>query len=432
MTRQERLPGPDLPRRISAVADEFLESFRVVVLHGPRQAGKTTLMRQLARQRGGEFRNLDEATWLSAAREDPAGFVMSDRSPVYIDEVQRGGDALVREVKAVVDSSQRAGQFVLAGSTRFLAVPSLQESLAGRAGLLEVWPFSQGELRGTDDRFLTLAFADPESLRARGTYEYSRADYLDAVVRGGFAEPTRMASDRARAAWFENYIQAVVHRDIREMAQIREPSAAGSVLRGLASMSGQLLVTTTLAGRADLSRATVDRYVGLLDAAFLVHRLPSWSRNTLRRAVAHPKVHVVDTGLLGHLLGATAAGLARPGAPALGQMIETFVVNEIAKQTSWAEQRVRCYHYRDGKGHHEVDLVLEDEQGRVVALETKASSSVAPADVKHLRMLQGALGGDFVHGYLIYLGRHAVSLGPGITALPMAALWDAGADGSST
>jgi len=409
---------------VLAVADEFLDSFRVVVLHGPRQAGKTTLMRQLELQRGGEFRNLDEGPVLTAAREDPAGFVVSERSPVYIDEVQRGGDELVREVKAVVDASRQPGQFVLAGSTRFLSVPSLQESLAGRAGLLEVWPFTQGELRGTNDRFLDVAFADPDIVRSQRVYGYSRADYLDAVVCGGFPEPSRMNSERARSAWFENYIQAVIHRDIREMAQIREPSAAGSVLRGLAAMSGQLILTTTLATRADLSRATADRYVGLLDAVFLIHRLPSWSRNTLRRAVAHPKVHVVDSGLLGHLLGATAASLGRPGSPALGQMVETFIVNEIAKQSTWSEHRVRRHHYREGKGHHEIDLVIENAEGLVVAIETKAASTVRREDFKHLRVLQHTLGADFVHGFVVYLGRHALSFGPGLTAIPMAALWD--------
>lgn len=414
----------DVPRRIATTADEFLDSFRVVVLHGPRQAGKTTLMRQLARERGGELRNLDDAAMLAAARQDPAAFVASESSPVYIDEVQRGGDELVRAVKVAVDASARRGQFVLAGSTRFLAVPSLQESLAGRAGLLEVWPFSQGELRGAGDRFLDVAFGDPDVLRSRRSYDYTRADYLDTVVRGGFPEPSRMHSERARTAWFENYIQAVTERDIRGMAKIREPSAAGSVLRGVASMSGQLLVTTTLATRADLARATVDRYMGLLDATFLVHRLPSWSRNLLRRAVAHPKVHVVDTGLLAHLLDATAASLAQPGAPALGQIIETFVVNEITKQATWADRRVRQYHYRDGRGHGEIDLILEDERGRVVGVEAKASSTVTNADFKDLRVLQARLADDFAHGFVVYLGRHALSFGPGLTAIPLAALWD--------
>lgn len=166
--------------------------------------------------------------------------------------------------------------------------------------------------------------------------------------------------------------------------------------------------------------------MGLLDAAFLVQRLPSWSRNMLRRAVAHPKVHVVDTGLLAHLLDATAASLAQPGAPALGQIIETFVVNEIGKQATWARRRVRQYHYRDGKGHGEIDLILEDERGRVVGVEAKASSTVTNGDFKDLLTLQARLAGDFVHGFVVYLGGHALSFGPGLTAVRLAALWDSG------
>ncbi|MGH8962602.1 MAG: ATP-binding protein [Jatrophihabitantaceae bacterium] len=405
------------------MADEYLASFRVVVLNGPRQAGKTTLMRQLIAAGDGELRNLDDEAQLASARRDPVAFVESSKRPLFIDEVQRVGDPLVRAVKAVVDADAAPGQFVLAGSTRFLAEPSLGESLAGRAGVIEVLPFSQGELVRHRDSFLDIAFSAPTQLRRLPPLAASRADYLELMIRGGFPEPSRMTSSRARNAWFANYISAVTERDVREMARVNEPSAAGAVLRGIAAMSAQLFVSTTLSTRADLSRATVDRYAELLNAVFLVHRLQPWSRNPLTKAVKHAKVHLIDTGLLCHLLGASAHALATPTAPAVGAVAETFVVNEIRKQATWSDIDVRLYHYRDSRGRTEVDLVLEAVDGRVVGIEVKASQTVNEHDFTHLATLAAKLGTDFGHGLVVYLGRHVLSFGDQLTAIPLGALW---------
>lgn len=418
--------GADLPRlldrRIATVASEYLQSFRVVVVHGPRQAGKTTLMRMLAARHGGELRNLDDDAMAGAARQDPVGFVQASARPLFLDEVQRGGDVLVRAVKSRVDASNQPGQFVLAGSLQFLTAPTLVESLAGRAAVLEVWPFSEAELRGTNGGLLERLLSGGEVADGR-TYDLERLDYLDLVVRGGFPEVNRLRSARARSVWFRNYVAAVVQRDIREMARVREPSAADAVLRGIAALSSQTLVTSTIAARADLPRATVDRYIGLLEAVLLVRRLPPWSRNVLRRAVARPKIHLVDSGLASNLVGATTQELATPTSTMVGQLVETFVVNEIAKQASWSPLDLRLFHYRDGKGDREVDLVIEDERGRVVAVEIKAAASVSDRDFRHLRSLRRDLGDDLVHGLVVYLGSHTLSFGDGLTAVPLAALW---------
>lgn len=410
-------------RSVANLAADYLAAFRVLVLNGPRQAGKTTLMRQLIGAGGGELRNLDDEAQLAAARRDPVAFVESSRRPLFIDEVQRAGDPLVRAVKAVVDADAAPGQFVLAGSTRFLAEPSLGESLAGRAGVLEVLPFSQGELTGHRENFVDVACASPTDLRRLPPLTASRSDYLELIVRGGFPEPSRMPGARLRGAWYASYINAVTERDIREMARVNQASAAGAVLRGLAAMSSQLLVTTSLAAKADLPRATVDRYTELLDAVFLVHRLRPWSRNPLTKAVKHAKVHLIDTGLLCHLRGVSAATLAVPTAPAVGAVVETFVVNEISKQASWADIDVGLFHYRDSHGNGEVDLVMETADGRIVGLEVKAAQTVTERDFKNLTQLAAKLGSDFGHGFVIYLGRQVLSFGEQLTAIPLGALW---------
>lgn len=422
--REVVTPRDQVRRQIDGRAAEYLDGLRVLVLNGPRQAGKTTLLHQLVAVGGGDVRSLDDDLYLRAALDDPAQFVRSDTRPLCIDEVQRGGDPLVRAVKSAVDKNNTPGQYVLAGSTRFLADPTLHESLAGRAGVLEVLPFSQSELAGTRGDFLDVTFAgDADRIRRLPVQPYTREDYLALMVRGNFPEVVRLKSARTRTAWFTTYVQAVVDGDIRAMARINEPSGVAAVLRGLAAMSGQQLVVTTLAEKADVARATVERYTELLDAVFLIHRLRPWSRNPLARAVRRPKVHLVDTGLLCHLLNVNEQSLSRIESRELGPVAETYVVNELRKQATWAETDVTLRHFRDSHGNSEVDVIAESPDARVVGIEVKAALTVTGRDFKHLDGLKAKLGTDFVHGYVVYLGTSTLSFGDRLTAVPLGALW---------
>jgi uncharacterized protein len=409
-------------RLVEPIAQEYLDAFRVVILNGPRQAGKTTLMQVMA-SKGGQVRNLDDSTELVAAINDPVGFISTSVHPLFIDEVQRAGEPLVHAVKADVDRDPRSGQFVLAGPTRFLTEPTLGESLAGRAAFLEVLPLSEGELSGQRKTFIDLAFDAPEALRNLPPTNLERRDYVRRFARGGFPEPALMAGERTRQAWFASYVRAITERDIREMARTNAPSAASRVLRAVAALSAQLLVLSTISIKAALSRPTVERYVELLDAVFLIHRLPPWSRNPLTRAVRHSKAYVVDTGLLCHLLGTNPNALMNPTSQQLDAVTETFVVNELRKQAGWSEQAPTLYHYRDQRGRDEVDIILEAPDGRVVAVEVKAAQSVNDRDLGHLIRLRDHLGSEFIHGFVVYLGQQRLSLGERLTALPLGGLW---------
>jgi predicted AAA+ superfamily ATPase len=413
-----------VPRRIGPRSREYLDGLRVLVLNGPRQAGKTTLLRQLIDSNGGELLSLDDDELRRSAIDDPAGFIRSATRPVYLDEVQLGGDPLIRAVKSAVDASKDRGQFVLAGSTQFLLDPTISESLAGRAGVLDVLPFSESELAGTAGSFLDRVFAgEIESIRRTPALPLTRDDYLAMIVRGGFPEVTEMPTSRVRAAWFTGYLRGVAERDIRAMARVNEPSAAAAVLRALAALSAQQLVTATLAAKAELDRRTIERYVELLEAVFLIHRLRPWSRNPLAQAVRRPKVHLVDTGLVCHLLDVSERSLGKPASPLVGAITESFVFNELRKQSSWAETEIQLFHYRDSRGHSEVDIIAESKSGSVVAFEVKAALSVKGSDFRHIAMLRDKLGDDFVHGFVVYFGRHVLSFGDGLTALPVGALW---------
>lgn len=420
-SRQLRSQRP-VERTVCSLAEEYLSGLRAVVLNGPRQAGKTTILRQLHAAHGGTFLNLDDEATLAVVRHDPRGITGDADAPVIIDEVQRVGDPLILAVKVRVDTSKARGQFILAGSLRFLSVPGITESLAGRAGVLEVWPFSQGEIDGITERFIDIAFTDAGRLRRLPPSNLTRRDYFERICAGGYPEPLAIASPRVRASWYDGYLTNVIERDLREVARIREDSAAESILRYLAATTAQELNTTALSNKTGYSAKTVRRYLDLLRTAFLIHRIPAWSRNVTAKVVKHPKIHLTDTGVAAHLLSLSAAALARPVSPSRGALLETFVVNELAKQRVWSDTDARIHHWRDRSGL-EVDIVLQAGDGRVVGVECKAADSVNMADFRGLAALRDNLGDDFTHGYLLHTGPQALSFGDRLTLLPVSALW---------
>ncbi|HSV68276.1 MAG TPA: ATP-binding protein [Mycobacteriales bacterium] len=404
---------------------EHLSTFRGVVLNGPRQAGKSTLLDAIHRQLGGTLLNLDNEQLLQAATADPVSFASSGTKPRFIDEVQRGGDPLLRAIKAEVDAKPTPGRYVLAGSTRFLTTPSLSESLAGRVAVVDVWPFSPGELEGRSDRFIDIIFADPSSLAGLETSAVDRLDYFTRVCRGGFPEPALMRTARARRAWFRSYVQAISERDIREMARVNEPSAIASLLSYLASITAQEHNSANTSNKTGLHRGTVNRYLELLEAVFLIHRLPAWSRNMTARVVKHPKLHLTDTGLAAPLLGISPESLALPVTPAREPLIETFIVNELAKQSTWSDTAVRLHHWRVSGGA-EVDVVIERDDGQVVGVEAKAKDTVTAEDFRGLAALRDLLGPQFTRGVVLHTGRQgSITFGDRLVSLPISSLWEA-------
>jgi uncharacterized protein len=401
------------------IVNEALADTRVVTINGARQTGKSTLARLIARQRpGSAVRLLDDAATYQAAVDDPAGFVDHDGLQV-IDEIQ-SAPALFSAIKVAVDSDPRPGRFLLTGSARILALRGLPDALPGRMEIIELWPFSQGELHGAPDRFVDAAFRHGADLR-RESAERKR-EYLERVTRGGFPEAVARTA-RRRAAFFESYLTSLVERDVSELALIERRGDLRKLLSLLAGRSGSLLVQSALASSTGLPRATLVRYLELLEMVFLVKRIPAWSSNATTRAIATPKLAFVDSGMACHLLGQDASRLGDPDGAA-GPMLESFVLMELARQLTWNEQPARLYHYRT-KDRVEVDAVLETPDGRVVAVEVKAGATVRTEDLAGLRHLADRLGERFVAGYVLYTGGQTLSFGGRVGALPLDVLWTA-------
>lgn len=307
-------PGELVARHAMAPLAEAVKDFRVVIVNGARQSGKTTLLRQLQRSVGGVRVSLDDAAVLSAAKADPVGFVDRD-DRMLIDEVQLGGDALIRAIKAAVDRDPRPGRFVLAGSSRFLTVPGLSESLAGRAHIIDLWTLSQGELGATTGRFIDDLFTG-RPLRAPAVDATpSRTGYLARACAGGFPEVLRRSTARARSSWLAGYVRTVVQRDVAEVSHARHLDEMPRLLRYLAAMTAQELNAARLAEQIQLADDTVRRYLPILETVYLVHRVPAWSRNLTAKVKKHPKIYLTDSGLAAHLLGTSADALAVSESP---------------------------------------------------------------------------------------------------------------------
>lgn len=409
-----------IPRNITNRLLESLSDTPVVFLNGARQTGKSTLVKMLAEKaHPARYLTLDDATVLAAATADPAGFVGGLEGPVIIDEVQRE-PRLFLAIKAEVDRSRKPGRFLLTGSANVLLLPRLAETLVGRMEILTLWPFSQGEIDGVREEFIDALFAGQAagSLGAPGTKE----DLVGRVRRGGFPEAVARESDARRKAWFESYVIAILQRDVRDLANVERLSEMPRLMSLLAARAGKLLNTAELARSLGFPLSTLRRYLTLLETTFLLRYLPPWTANLGKRVVKSPKVFLCDTGLLSHLLGIDAG---RDTAPDLvGALLESFVVMEIQKQVTWSDLRPKLFHFRAQTGQ-EVDFVLEDAGGGVVAIEVKAASTVGEKDFRGLRFLKEKLGPRFRGGTVLYTGRETVPFAPDLHALPVWRLWQA-------
>ncbi len=321
--------GELVTRKAEALIVEALSDTRVVSINGARQAGKSTLAKLVAATSVNPLiRLLDDPATLRAARDDPTTFIDHD-GLLVIDEVQLAPE-LFRTIKMAVDTDPRAGRFLLTGSARILALRDLPDALPGRMETIELWPFSQGEIDGTADRFVDAAFAHGPALTR--TSALRRRDYLERIVRGGYPEAVRR-SPRRRAAFVESYLSTLIERDVTELSVIERRGDLRRLLALLAGRSGGLLVLSSLATQSGIPRSTLARYLELLAAVFLIKQIPAWSAGHTQRAVATPKLVYVDSGIACHLLGQDAARLGEPDGAA-GPMAENFVLTELARQLS--------------------------------------------------------------------------------------------------
>ncbi|TAK51823.1 MAG: ATP-binding protein [Gammaproteobacteria bacterium] len=406
-----------LTRHAAARLHTALADRPVVLLHGVRQSGKTTLVRAVAEESGARYITLDDLTMLAAARNDAAGFLAGSAQPLVVDEVQRAPELLLA-IKAAVDRRRTPGRFLLTGSANVLLVPRVAESLAGRMEIVSLWPFSQGEIEGAVEGFIDAAFGDAPPVLVQSS---SSARLTDRVLRGGYPEAVPIKSAERRRAWFDAYVTTILQRDVRDLARIEGLTELPRLLALLASRPMAQLNYADLSRGTGLPQSTLKRYFALLEMVFLVRLLPPWHANVGKRLVKTPKVVLTDTGLAAHLMGIDDTRLARDRT-LLGGLLESFVAMELVKQSGWSADPPALYHFRAHEGD-EVDLVLERRSGALVGIEVKSAATVSAADFKGLRALAGIVGQRFHRGIVLYTGSEIVPFGARLFALPVEALW---------
>lgn len=410
-------------RRASDLVERALATARVTLVHGPRQAGKSTLVRALAERHGFDYVTFDDRSELEAALADPDGYLRVYGRPLVIDEVQRAGSALILAIKAIVDRESEPGQFLLTGSTNFLTLPTLSESLTGRVRIVRLHPFSLGERAGRPDDFIDRALEGIDALLGHRGPTPDRDDYLEAACLGGFPSVTGLTG-RDRDAWFDDYLDTLLQREIATAADIRRWDVLGLLARHMTARTGTELVVGRIATELELDRSTVEHYIGWLETAFLLHRLPAWGRNPSTKTVRRPKIYAADSGLAASMLGKNAKALRAPTEPATGPVLETLVVGELLKQSTWSATTVGVHHLRSTDGR-EVDIVLEARDGRVIGIEMKSTTTPRSEDFRWLHDLRDRVDqakGVFVAGVVFHTGTARLPFGDRLVALPIADL----------
>jgi predicted AAA+ superfamily ATPase len=287
---------------------------------------------------------------------------------------------------------------------------------------MELWPFAVAERAGVEGDVGQLLVDSPKDLLGAGASSWKRDDYLELIHTGGFPEIVAMPTGLGRHSWYETYLDTVIQRDIGQFADLHHAAILPRLLLLLATRSGTPVVTSDLASTVGLSQPTVRNYLAYLDTVFLTMSLPAWHAGLTTKAAKTPRTYLVDSGLTADLIGVNVDAIRQPGHAALGPLVETFAVTELTKLLAQSDRRVDARYFRDRDGH-EIDVILETRDGRVTAIEIKASSSPTTHDFRHLSWLRDKLGDRFTGGVVLHLGSSTNSFGDRLIAAPLSALW---------
>lgn len=402
-------------RNQSEAIETALTDTPVVLVIGARQVGKTTLVRSLA----DNYLTFDDASTLAAAKRSPADFIGNLSKPIILDEIQRCPEILPA-VKMAVDKDRAAGQFIMTGSANVLTLPKVSESLAGRMEVQRLRPLSQGEIIGVKETFIERLFGEEFDLPTNLPGE-DRDQLLARMLVGGYPEAVSRKTETRRHDWFRNYINTILQRDIRDLANIEGLVDLPRLFELLAARAGGILNYAEVSRSIGFPQMTLKRYMTLLETTFLIETVPAWSGGIKARLVKAPKLFIGDTGLLGYLLDLNLERL-RSNPILAGALTENFVVSELNKQADWSAVRIKIFHFRTSNDR-EVDIVLENRKGELVGVEVKASSTVNQYDFKGLEMLAGTLPKKFRRGILLYTGSQFLAFGDKLFAVPLSALW---------
>jgi predicted AAA+ superfamily ATPase len=420
------MPDTYLPRHLVPDLEAALKHSRIVNLTGPRQAGKTTLVRHLFGK--GRFVSLDDAATLAAIETDPYGQLKSLRdelgdTPLIIDEAQRSA-SLPLAIKRIVDEDGRKGKFILTGSSNVFRTSTVADSLAGRMRSLTLWPLSAAEIhRAPGSRLITWAMGEDPQLSAIRPEVVSRQAAIDLVLRGGFPE-IRQIPLRDRQRQYRDNVDTMVDRDVADIMKIRKPDALRRLTDQMAARTANELNIAELSNSIKVRRETIELYIDILLRLSVIVQLGAWASGEGKREIKNPKYHFVDSGVLCALrrLGDKSFDLGADPA-ALGAVLESYVLNELLRAAPLQDNDARFYHWRSAD-RREIDILIESGRS-LIGVEVKASATVDAGDLRHLRWFSQDGPGRTrpFTGIVFYLGPEKLSFGNRLFALPLSSLW---------
>jgi uncharacterized protein len=406
-----------IARSLADTIVEAMQDARAVALLGPRQSGKSTLVRMLAADRlPADYLTLDDEPTRSLAAGDPRGFIAGLGRRTVIDEIQRAPELLLA-IKSRLDGDTTRGQFLLTGSANLRRIPTVADALPGRVDYLTLWPLTQGEIAGRREEFLARLFTG-EVPRVLGA-PVGRGAYSEVLLAGGFPE-ARKRNAAARVRFFESYLTSIVERDVVDTSRVHDPASVGTLLRLLAARSGSLARYDALARDGGVDGKTAKAHLSVLERLFLIRIRQPWHVNLGQRQIKAPKLYLSDTGLHAALVGANAQRIHEDTGLA-GALFETFVATELERQASWSSEPLSFWHYREDK--REVDVIVERPSGEIVGVEVKASATVRAQDFRGLTHLRERVGKRLRSGVILYAGELTLPFGERLWAVPLQALW---------
>ncbi|GHV88581.1 hypothetical protein AGMMS50267_09410 [Spirochaetia bacterium] len=409
-----------IERRITELVARDFEDIEAVFINGGRQTGKSTF----AEAFGGEYKKViyasfDDVSLRSAEMASPGQtFADIEEGLVILDEIQHVPLSFLA-LKSKIDDMRRKKKkvkFLLTGSADIMLLPKLAEALVGRMYIRTMNPFSAAEVLNGPGSFIEKLFKGPPDT----SRQYSKPDIAKVVSKASF--PQVSLEVKNKEPWFRNYITTLLERDVKNFSDIDRIEIFPRMLSILANRVGGLVNDTDMSLALKVSQPTVKRYHTLLNGVFLTYLLPPWFKNMEKRLVKSPKIYFTDTLLLCHILGLSPGEIRKMRPELYGFVLENFVASELRKELSLMDDG-KLFHFRTSD-KKEVDFIVEGRDGRILALEVKASSSVVSEDFKHIRFLQNTLGGEFVRGVVLYQGDRVVRFDKDLYAAPLSALWE--------
>ena len=397
-----------------------------VLLEGARQTGKTTLVQHLSPAFSkSTYISLDEPLAATLMAQDPVSALSDLPGLIILDEIQLAPE-LFKSLKVVIDRARTPGRFLLTGSANVLLLPKLSESLAGRMEVYTLYPLSQGEIEGSHESFIELAFGAKQAFQeqmssTKESSQLSRPELIHRALAGGYPEPVIRKDKTNIDEWFTSYVKTLIFRDIKDLSHIEGLTSLPRLLQLLAHRVGNLINYADISRSLPINQVTLKRYVTLFEKLYLTSSLQPWSTNKGQRLIKTAKLYFLDTGILGHVMRLSAEHLLLDFQLS-GTILENFVYCELVKQLSLSSTSPELFHYRTAAGS-EVDFVLEGPTRKIVGIEVKAGEQIGKHDLKGLLNLKEDAGKRFQRGFVLYGGKKFMPLGNELYLAPISCLW---------